>query len=168
MILRQFLHQDPVAISYLFGCGGKALCAVVDPVGDIRPYLRTADELKERAATLFMEDVGRLEWWRGDKISRTRIDVVQSNMGKAMLQIGENQQVRYKELFISAKSTRVEKGETGNALVAVAYLKLARDAIPGKSEELKELTMEEWKDEVSRNFLDNAPESRNVGNRQKG
>ena len=44
MILRQFLHQDPVAISYLFGCGGHATCAVVDPVGDIRPYLRVADE----------------------------------------------------------------------------------------------------------------------------
>jgi hypothetical protein len=24
MILRQFLHHDPVGISYLFGCGGKA------------------------------------------------------------------------------------------------------------------------------------------------
>lgn len=42
MILRQFLHTDPVAISYLFGCGGHAACAVADPVGDIEPYLRTA------------------------------------------------------------------------------------------------------------------------------
>jgi hypothetical protein len=32
MILRQFLHTDPVGISYLFGCGGKATGAVVDPV----------------------------------------------------------------------------------------------------------------------------------------
>src|SRR6516165_7821013 len=44
MILRQFLHKDPVAISYLFGCGGHAACAVADPVGDIEPYLRAADE----------------------------------------------------------------------------------------------------------------------------
>lgn len=44
MILRSFLHTDPVAISYLFGCGGKAKAAVVDPVGDIAPYLRAADE----------------------------------------------------------------------------------------------------------------------------
>jgi hydroxyacylglutathione hydrolase len=44
MILRQFLHSDPVAISYLFGCGGKATCAVVDPVGDIASYLRVADD----------------------------------------------------------------------------------------------------------------------------
>jgi glyoxylase-like metal-dependent hydrolase (beta-lactamase superfamily II) len=44
MILRQFLHQDPVGISYLFGCGGKASGAVVDPAGDIERYLRAAEE----------------------------------------------------------------------------------------------------------------------------
>ena len=44
MILRQFLHQDPVAISYLFGCGGHAACAVADPVGDTELYLRAAED----------------------------------------------------------------------------------------------------------------------------
>lgn len=44
MILRQFLHPSPVAASYLFGCGGRAAGAVVDPVGDIDPYLKTSEE----------------------------------------------------------------------------------------------------------------------------
>jgi len=44
MILRQFLHSEPVAASYLFGCGGRACGAVVDPVGDISPYMRAAEE----------------------------------------------------------------------------------------------------------------------------
>src|SRR5256885_4533133 len=44
MILRQFLHTDPVAISYLFGCGGQATAAVVDPVGDIAPYVSAAKD----------------------------------------------------------------------------------------------------------------------------
>src|SRR5215469_2806124 len=44
MILREFLHTDPVAISYLLGCGGHAACAVVDPLGDSEPYLRVADQ----------------------------------------------------------------------------------------------------------------------------
>ena len=43
MILRQFLHSDPVAASYLFGCGGKSAGAVVDPVGDCAPYLLAAE-----------------------------------------------------------------------------------------------------------------------------
>ena len=44
MILRQFLHKDPVGISYLFGCGGCAAGAVVDPIGDIQAYMRAANE----------------------------------------------------------------------------------------------------------------------------
>ena len=43
MILRQYLHADPVAVSYLFGCGGCAAAAVVDPLGDIARYLETAE-----------------------------------------------------------------------------------------------------------------------------
>ena len=44
MILRQFLHTDPVGISYLFGCGGRAVGAVVDPVADPRTYLQVSAE----------------------------------------------------------------------------------------------------------------------------
>lgn len=45
MILRQFLHTDPVvAVSYLFGCGGKAAGAVVDPIGDSEHYVRAAEQ----------------------------------------------------------------------------------------------------------------------------
>jgi hydroxyacylglutathione hydrolase len=42
MILRQFLHTDPVAASYLFGCGGKSSGAVVDPLGDPAFYIEAA------------------------------------------------------------------------------------------------------------------------------
>ena len=44
MILRPYLHRDPVALSYLFGCGGKAMAAVVDPLGPIAPYLEAAEQ----------------------------------------------------------------------------------------------------------------------------
>ena len=43
MILRQYLHTDPVvAASYLFGCGGHAAGAVVDPVGEPERCLEAA------------------------------------------------------------------------------------------------------------------------------
>lgn len=46
MILRQFLHTEPVvAASYLFGCGGKAMGVVVDPVAEPDVYLRAAEEV---------------------------------------------------------------------------------------------------------------------------
>ena len=44
MILRQFLHTEPVAASYVFGCGGKAVGAVVDPLGDVASYLHKAEQ----------------------------------------------------------------------------------------------------------------------------
>jgi hydroxyacylglutathione hydrolase len=44
MILRRFLHTDPVAISYLFGCGGQAVAAVVDPVGEVATYLHVTQD----------------------------------------------------------------------------------------------------------------------------
>ncbi len=44
MILRQYLHTDPVGISYLLGCVSRSAAAVVDPVGDVAPYVRAAAE----------------------------------------------------------------------------------------------------------------------------
>ncbi len=43
MILRQFLHSDPIAASYFVACAGHAAAAVVDPVGDIAPYRALAE-----------------------------------------------------------------------------------------------------------------------------
>ncbi len=46
MILRQFLHTEPVvAVSYLLGCGGKSACVVVDPVDPPEHYRRAAADL---------------------------------------------------------------------------------------------------------------------------
>jgi glyoxylase-like metal-dependent hydrolase (beta-lactamase superfamily II) len=45
VIVRQFLHTDPtVAASYLIGCGGAAVGAVVDPVADPELYVQAARE----------------------------------------------------------------------------------------------------------------------------
>ncbi len=46
MIFRQFLHADPVAASYVFGCGGHAICAVVDPIDDVDMYVRAASDTR--------------------------------------------------------------------------------------------------------------------------
>ena len=46
MILRQFLHTDPViAASYIVGCGGKSACVVVDPVDSPEQYQAAAAAL---------------------------------------------------------------------------------------------------------------------------
>ena len=46
MILRQFLHTDPViAASYIVGCGGKSAAVVVDPVDAPEHYMSAAANL---------------------------------------------------------------------------------------------------------------------------
>lgn len=46
MILRQYLHTDPVvAASYLFGCGSRGAGAVVDATDDIDRYLGDSEAL---------------------------------------------------------------------------------------------------------------------------
>jgi glyoxylase-like metal-dependent hydrolase (beta-lactamase superfamily II) len=50
MILRQFLHRDPVGLSYVIGCGGHGVAAVVDPAGPIEPYLSAAEAGRIRIA----------------------------------------------------------------------------------------------------------------------
>jgi glyoxylase-like metal-dependent hydrolase (beta-lactamase superfamily II) len=45
VIVRQLLHNRPtIAISYVFGCGGKSEGAVCDPIDDVELYLRIAEE----------------------------------------------------------------------------------------------------------------------------
>lgn len=44
MILRQYLQSEPVvAASYLLGCAGEGVGAVVDPVEDVQQYLKDAE-----------------------------------------------------------------------------------------------------------------------------
>ncbi len=46
MILRQFLHTDPVvSVSCLLGCAGHGTAAVVDPVASPEEYLAAANRL---------------------------------------------------------------------------------------------------------------------------
>ena len=45
MIFRQYLHTQPVAASYLLGCGGRSSGAVIDPLGEVDVYLEDAERL---------------------------------------------------------------------------------------------------------------------------
>lgn len=42
MSVRQFLHEERVGLSYLFGSGGYLAGAVVDAIGRVEPRLEAA------------------------------------------------------------------------------------------------------------------------------
>lgn len=54
MILRQYLQTEPsVVASYLFGCGGEGVSAVVDPTEDIDAYMEASKALDMQIRYVF-------------------------------------------------------------------------------------------------------------------
>jgi glyoxylase-like metal-dependent hydrolase (beta-lactamase superfamily II) len=108
MILRQFLHADPVAISYLLGCGGKASAAVVDPVGDIAPYLAAAAQTGMRI--LYVID--------------THLHADHVSPGRALAKAAGADYVLFHDAKAAAPFRGVRDGETlelGNVTVEVMH-----------------------------------------------
>ncbi|MCP4130869.1 MAG: hypothetical protein GY754_07790 [bacterium] len=105
---------------------------------------------RERNACLLMEDIGMIPLDIEDLASYKK-DIAEKAV-KSIIQIGNNQKVEYKEIFIGVKELMIQKDEIGCALVAAPYLTLAKDAIP-KSIELYNLTIDDWEKFVEDNFL---------------
>ena len=108
MILRQFLHTDPVAASYLFGCGGKTTGAVVDPVGDVSPYLRTAKETGMRIRYVI----------------DTHLHADHLSAGRVLANMAEAEYVLFADASVTFPFRRVRDGdvlELGNVSVKVLH-----------------------------------------------
>ena len=108
MIFRQFLHTDPVAASYLFGCGTKAAGAVVDPVGDIGAYLEASE-----ATGLPLRYV-----------IDTHLHADHVSPGRALAEAAGAEYVLFAEADVAYPFTRVRDGdvlELGNTLIKVLH-----------------------------------------------
>lgn len=105
---RQFLHSDPVAASYLFGCGGKAVGAVVDPVGDVAPYLRTAEATGMRICYVIDTHL------HADHLSASRV----------LAKMAEAEYVLFADASVTFRFRRVRNGDVlqlGNVTAEVLH-----------------------------------------------
>lgn len=108
MILRQFLHTDPVGISYFFGCGGQAAGAVVDPVGDVGLYHRAAEAAGMRIR--FVID--------------THVHADHISMGRVLSEMAEAEYVLHSSAQVAFPFMAVEDGdllELGNVTAQVMH-----------------------------------------------
>jgi glyoxylase-like metal-dependent hydrolase (beta-lactamase superfamily II) len=108
MILRQFLHTDPVALSYLFGCGGKASGAVVDPVGEVSRYVEAAAQTGMRI--LYVID--------------THIHADHVSTGRTLAETAGAEYVLFHEAQVAAPFRGVRDGdilELGNVTIEVMH-----------------------------------------------
>jgi histidine decarboxylase len=101
-------------------------------------------ENSDKNANLIMEDVGEIPFHLNEEEKNTYKSSILEKLAMSILAIGKNQKVRYKEMFVEIRDINVEPGEIGCALVAAPYFTLARRAIPKKSYNLAEISLQKW------------------------
>lgn len=109
MIFRQFLHTNPVAISYFAACGTHAAAAIVDAIGDIGPYLRVAEEAGTRIR--YVVD--------------THLHADHVSAGRALAEAAGAEYVLFAEAAASFPFRGVRDGEVlelGNTLMKVLHI----------------------------------------------
>ena len=126
--------------------GSHVPCAVKNIIvrGNKNIYSALAIGIPEdriKNACLLMEDVGYIP---KEYYSKKYKDNILKNLVYSVLEIGKNQNIKYKEVFIGISNLEVNKGEIGCALVACPYFLLAQEANPKKNSVFK-LTLSEWK-----------------------
>ena len=99
-------------------------------------------------ACAVMEDVGVM--MSSDKIGAEK--EISQKIAESIMQIGENQGVVYKEIFIGVRDVEIEKNEIGCALVAAPYFVLPSNALPN-GKDMTKLTISQWEKLVSKNYL---------------
>lgn len=103
----------------------------------------------EENACLMMEDIGNIPL----NLSKPDMELYQANiltnLIKSIMMVAENQQVKYKEIFIEIKTAHIKQSEIGCVLVAAPYLTLAQNAIPASGiNSLAEMTLREWENSI--------------------
>ncbi len=91
-------------------------------------------------ACLLMEDVGTLNL--KDSVRNQEIKIT-SRLVDSVVEIGKNQNYKFKKIFVGMKTIILHEGETGCALVACPYFLLAKKAVK-KSHNLANISLEKW------------------------
>lgn len=107
-------------------------------------------ENREKNAVLLMEDIGNLI---GDDIEKQK-DKIKRDIAESVLNIGNIQKIKYKEILVGFKDIKVGNGEFGCALVAMPYFSLAKKAIVDNDvEKIVALNLKEWENACRSYFL---------------
>ena len=126
--------------------GSHVPCAVksITAAGPEHLYAAQAIAIPEdrnHNACLIMEDAGSLAYTTDQTEAKQRVAF---NLLRSVLAIGNNQQVRYREIFVGLADTEVGDDEIGCAMVANPYFVLAQGALPEGGTSLAEQTLADW------------------------
>lgn len=95
-------------------------------------------EDRSQDACLIMEDVGQISF---NGLTQKAKQQIVLNTIQSVREIGQNQKIFYKEIFVDFIAEKIGAKEIGCALVAMPYFKLARKAYHPK---LSSLSLQKW------------------------
>lgn len=110
---------------------------------------------REKNACLLMEDMGYIPnvgttQAEFDKYKRQ----ILKKLAKSVIEVGVNQRVEFRHIFLEMREIQVLEGEIGCSLVAAPYFTLAKNALP-ENTNLRDLRLEDWENLVKKDFLCN-------------
>lgn len=107
---------------------------------------------REYNACLLMEDAGKIPQ-NTQNVVEYKIEILKKLVA-SILQIGHNQKIQYKEIFIGINDIMVGEDEFGCAMAISPYFTLAKDAI-SKTQDMFEQDIYSWENEIKNNFIYN-------------
>jgi histidine decarboxylase len=104
-------------------------------------------EDRQHDSNLFIEDVGEGAAGDTDGERANTLHTRMQNIVESVILCGEDQNVRYKEIFVGFKTQWIPEGYVGCALTCAPYVVLARNAVPNPASGLLDMSLSEWERE---------------------
>ncbi len=107
-------------------------------------------EDRDRDANLLIEDCGHYSLKKGTTSSGSYLDKLQENIAASVIRCGDDNGVKYKEMYVGCQSMDVPEEHVGCALACAPYIVLPKNAVPRgcAPEALLSMTIDEWEEKV--------------------
>ena len=129
--------------------GAHVICATKDvtakgPTAVWSAIALAIAEDREHDSNLFIEDVGQDLAGETDADRESILQARMEHIVDSVVLCGEDQGVKYKEIFIGFKTEWVPEGYVGCALTCAPYLVLAKKAVPSPPVQLLDMSLSQW------------------------
>ena len=101
-------------------------------------------EDRERDSSLFIEDVGQDVAGDTPAERENALHARMEHIVDSVVLCGEDQGVKYKEIFVGFKTEWVPEGYVGCGLTCAPYVVLARNAVPNPASKLLDMSLSQW------------------------
>ena len=135
--------------------GSHVVCATKDttvngPTSVWSAIALAVAEHRDRDSSLFIEDVGQ-DIPGGTHGERENVlHARMEHIVDSVVLCGEDQDVKYKEMFVGFKMEWVPEGHVGCALTCAPYLVLAKNAAPDPASRLLDMSLSQWEERFAR------------------